>query len=109
MAEMTHEYSNFPETLYSVHNFFDLDDAPINVASTIVQIKNLILNQNYQAASQLLWENKDVLSKYMIDARFINALEEEIRNLEIYTQTRVQGLFYQEREPDGVAGDVWIA
>ena len=109
MASYSHEYSNFPEQLYIRKKFLDLKDAPNNVATIITQIKNLMVNQNYQAAYEQLFENQNVLSQYMIDARYVNALEEELRNLEIYTRKKIQGLYYQEREPEGVTGDVWIA
>ena len=43
MADYTHEYSNFPETLYTLHNFLDLKDAPANVASIVYEIKERIV------------------------------------------------------------------
>lgn len=109
MASYSHEYSNFPEQLYVRRQFLDVKDAPTNVAAIITQIKNLVVNQNYQAAYEQLYENQNILSQYMIDAKYINTIEEELRNLEIYARKKVQGLYYQEREPDGVTGDIWIA
>ena len=109
MASYTHEYSDFPNTVYSVHNFLDLKDAPVSIASVITQIKTYIVNKNYTAAATLLDEYKNQLSQYMIDAKYINTLDEELRNLEIYTKSQKQALYYQNEKPDGVAGDVWIS
>ena len=109
MAEITHEYSNFPNQIFVRNNFLDLKDAPASVVYTVTQIKSLIANGNYSAAAKALDDNKNVLAQYMIDAKYINHMEEEIRNLEIYTKSKIQGLYYQLEEPDGVTGDVWIA
>ncbi len=109
MASYTHEYSSFPTGLYTVNNFLDLKDAPNDVATLVMQIKDYILNGNFTMASSVLEENKDTLKRYIIDATYINKLDEELRNLEIYTRTKKQGLYYQASEPDCVLGDVWIA
>lgn len=109
MASYTHEYSNFPNTVYTVRNFLDLKDAPTNVADVVTQIKDYIVKKNYSAAASALEENKNVLAQYMVDAAYINRLDEELRNLEIYTRTKKQALYYQTEKPDGVAGDVWIS
>ncbi len=108
MADYTHEYSNFPDTLYTLHNFLDLKDAPVNVASIVYEIKNLILMESYNQAALKLEENKNLLSQYFIDATFINTLDEELRNLEIYSKSKKQALYYTPEEPEGVSGDVWI-
>lgn len=109
MASYTHEYSDFPNVMYSVHNFLDLKDAPSTVVTTVTTIKNYILNKNYAQAATLLEEQKSTLSKYMVDATYINTLDEELRNLEIYTKSKKQALYYQDTKPAGVSGDVWIS
>ena len=108
MASYTHEYSDFPNRLYSVNNFLDLKDAPSSVVDTVTSIKEYIAKGNYSQASALLERSKDVLASYLIDARYINTLDEELRNLEIFTRSSKQALFYQNDEPDGVLGDVWL-
>ena len=108
MADYTHEYSNFPTTIYTLHNFLDLKDAPLNVASVVSDIKNLILQGSYNQAALKLEENKNILSQYLIDATFINTLDEELRNLEIYAKTKKQALYYTTEVPEGVSGDIWI-
>lgn len=109
MASYTHEYSNFPNSLYTVNNFLDLKAAPTNVVSIVAQIKSYLLNGNYAQAASVLAANQAILKRYIVDATYINKLDEELRNLEIYTRTKKQGLYYQTSEPDCVQGDVWIA
>ena len=108
MADYTHEYSNFPTNIYTLHNFLDLKDAPTSVSMVVSEIKELILQGSYNQAALKLEENKNILSQYMIDATFINTLDEELRNLEIYTKTKKQALYYSTEEPEGVSGDIWI-
>ena len=61
------------------------------------------------ATASLLEDNKNVLAQYMVDAAYINKLDEELRNLEIYTKSKKQAVYYQSDKPDGVTGDVWIS
>lgn len=108
MATMTHEFSRFPEQTYALHNFLNVANAPDNVLDTIVQIKTLVANGSYSEAENLLDTNKEELAQYWVDADVINAIEEEIRNLEIYARSTHQAYYYQENEPDATEGDVWI-
>lgn len=108
MADYTHEYSDFPNTLYSLHNFSDLKDAPTSVANVIADIKRLVLEKKYDQAAQMLAENRSLVAPYMIDSTFINTLDEELRNVEIYAKSKKQALYYSDSKPDGVDGDVWI-
>jgi hypothetical protein len=108
MAEMTHEYSRFPNNVYTLHNFRDVRDAPDSVMSIINNIKSLEISGQYNAAAQLIEQNSQTLAQYLIDAETINAIDEEIRNLEIYSIHQSQTLFYQNNEPDCVAGDIWL-
>lgn len=109
MATYTHEYSDFPNTMYTVRNFLDLKDAPTSVATIVTQIKTYIVNKNFSAAAAMLEDYKNVLAQYMVDAAYINKLDEELRNLEIYTKSKKQAIYYQSDKPDGVTGDVWIS
>ena len=108
MSTMTHEFSRFPEQTYLLHNFNNVANAPSNVLDIIVKIKSLVISGLYSEAEQLLEDKKEVLSQYWVDADVINAIEEEIRNLEIYARSRHQAYYYQDEEPDAVEGDVWI-
>ena len=108
MATMTHEFSRFPEQTYALHEFKNVANAPDSTLDIIVQIKQYVASGLYNEAEQLLENNKEALSQYWVDADVINAIEEEIRNLEIYTRSTHQAYYYQEEEPDASEGDVWI-
>ena len=102
----THEYSNFPSTLYTLHNYQDADDS---VAPLINQIRAYIASGNYDQAKYYINQNKAVLAPYILNMETINALEEEIRNLEIFARTKVQSIYITPLEPDEPeVNDVWI-
>lgn len=108
MATMTHEFSRFPQQTYALHRFENVANAPNTVLDIIVQIKAFVINGQYAEAEALLENNKEALQQYWIDADVINAIEEEIRNLEIYSRSTHQAYYYQLEEPDASEGDVWI-
>ena len=102
----THEYSNFPNTLYTLHNYQDVDDS---IASLVNTIKAYMAAGNYTQAQYYIDQNKGVLAPYILNMETINALEEEIRNLEIFARTRIQSVFISLTEPDEPeVNDVWI-
>lgn len=102
----THEYSNFPNTLYTLHNYQDADD---NVAPLINQIRSYMASGNYDQAKYYIQQNYSVLQPYILNMETINALEEEIRNLEIFAQTKVQSVYISANEPEEPEeNDVWI-
>lgn len=106
--QYTNEYSKFPNKLYTKHSFQDMKDAPASVVTLVEDIKTYMRAKNYTQAARILQENKSTLAKYMIDITYINTLDEEIRNLEIYCKVKKQSVYYTTTEPDGVNGDVWI-
>lgn len=108
MATMTHEFSRFPEQTYALHNFLNVVNAPDSTLDIIVKIKSYVASGLYSEAETLLEDNKETLAQYWVDADVINAIEEEIRNLEIYTRSTHQAYYYQDEEPDATEGDVWI-
>lgn len=105
MAEMTHEYSQFPEQIMELHNFKDADDS---IANVINQIKDLQSQGLYNQAQRIVEQNKDVLGSYIISAENLNAIDEETRNLQIYSKQVQQSIYYQDSEPSGFLYDVWI-
>lgn len=109
MSKFLHEFSKFPEQLYTPHNFKNVADAPPEVINIIQLIKSAVQAGSYSKASQLLTENKTLIAPYWIDADMINALEEEIYNMELYAKKETQCHYYCEDEPNGIEGDVWIA
>lgn len=108
MASYTHEFSNFPDTLYVRGEFEDLADAPSSVVDVVTQIKQYVIEGKYTDAANLLTINKDALAPYYMDANHINALDEELRNVEIYVKGQRQGIYLSDTMPDCVIGDVWI-
>lgn len=104
----THKYSNFPNQMFQSTDFRDLKDAPSNVISIVNQIETHLSSKEYSQASALLEENKTLLSPYLIGAEFVNSLNEEIRNVEIYTKSNKTGQYYTDQRPDAVKGDIWI-
>ena len=108
MAVITHEYSKFPTHTYTLHNFLNVGDAPESILNIISNIKTMISRGQYNTAATLFAENKTSLANYYIDSSIVNAIEEEIRNLEIYAKSQQQAYYYGENEPDCNVGDVWI-
>lgn len=105
MTEMTHEYSKFPEQIMELHNFKDADDS---IASIINQIKNLQAQGLYNQAQRIVEQNKDVLGSYMLSTEYLNTIDEETRNLQIYAKSVAQSIYIQDDEPEALLNDVWI-
>ena len=103
----THEYSNFPEEIMTRHNFRDADDS---IASIINQINILKSQGQYSRAAQYIQDNKDTLGSYVLGSEYLNTIDEETRNVEIYAKAKKQQIYYSSTEPtDAVSvGDVWI-
>ena len=107
MANYTHEYSLFPDQLLTRHNFKDADDS---VANIINQIKILQANGEYSRAAEFIELNKETLGPYVLGSEYLNTIDEETRNLEIYAKAKKQQIFYQDDEPvdDTWKNDVWL-
>lgn len=106
MAYYTNEYSSFPYKLMSLHNFKDVDDS---VASAINQIKMLQSQGKYDKVNEIIQANKEKLGQYCHGAEYINGLDEETRNLEIFSISKKQSIYYLEEEPEWATTlDVWI-
>jgi hypothetical protein len=110
MAEITNEYSLFPNQLLMSHNFRDVDDY---IASKIEEVKALQSQGRYAEAADLVQELEDQygnpLSDYIINAEYANAIDEETRNLEIYAMRSKQSIYYNSTEPEtAIEQDVWI-
>ena len=107
MAEMTHEYSQFPDKIWERRYFKDADDG---IATIINQIKNLQSQGLYNQAQRIVEQNKDVLGKYIVDSEYLNAIDEELINLEIYSKQQQQSIYIQSEEPENaMLGAVWIS
>ncbi len=88
------------------HYFKDIDNT---IADLINQIKTLQAQGQYDRVNAIIKENKENLAQYVIGSDYINAIDEEIRNLEIYAKSKKQSIYYEESEPEyAVHSDVWI-
>lgn len=106
MTEMTHEYSNFPDKIFDRTDYQDMDDDTSMIAN---QIKDLKSKGLYGQAQKIIEQHYGKLKKRVIDAEAINAISEELRNLEIYSKQIQQSVFMQNDEPICVCvDDVWI-
>lgn len=106
MAGMTHEYSAFPNKLWQPRYFKDVDSKTAEITK---QIKELQAQGLFDQAQQIAEQNKAILSGCTLDSEYINALDEEMINLEIYAKQKKQSIFIQATEPENVVSDdVWI-
>lgn len=107
MADYTNEYSSFPDQILTRHNFKDVDDS---IASIVNQIKTLQANGEYSRAAAYIDMNKDTLGPYVLGSEYLNTIDEETRNVEIYCKSKKQQIYYQDDEPAKTAYqyDVWL-
>lgn len=106
MAEMTNEYSKLPDEIYERHNFKDVDDS---VGELITQIRTLQAAGDYAGASEIIEANKDTLEPYILSTEYINAIDEETRNLEIMVSGSLHLYYLSDSEPENILkGDIWI-
>lgn len=105
MATYTHEYSSFPDSLYTRTHYLDANDI---IGALITQIRTLQAEGKYTEAQQLITENKTTLKRYLLTTEAINAIEEETRNLEIYAKGHMQSIYYGSEPEVAFNDDVWI-
>ena len=107
MSSYTHDYSNFPAQIMTRHEFRDADDS---VASYINQINSLKAEGKYSQAARKVDEYKNILAPYVLGSEYLNTIDEETRNVEIYAKSKKQQIYYQDDEPDTEpsVNDVWL-
>lgn len=107
MPSYTNEYSQLPRQLMTLHQFRDVTD---NIAEFVDQIKAMQARGSYSQAAKLIEQNKDLLSKHVLSAEYLNFLDEETRNLEIMAKSKNQSIYYQDDNPIEccLTNDVWI-
>lgn len=112
MATYTHEYSTFPDRIMERTTFKNITDSMASIVNTI---KSLQAVGNYQDADALIAANKDTLKEYILTMEYLNFLDEETRNVEIFLTSLnaeaplAQSVFYQTTEPSNAKkGDVWL-
>ena len=102
----THEYSNLPLQIMQRHYFKDVDNT---IAPLINQIKELQANCEYDKVNEIINQNISNLAQYALSSDYMNAIDEETRNLEIFARSKKQQIYYDEEEPEyAVEFDIWI-
>lgn len=107
MAQYENEFSSFPSKKITRHNYKNIDN---NVADLINQI-NLLRSQGlYSQAANIIQNNAEILSNYIVDAVTFRTWEEEIYNAQKYAKQVQQSIYFEENEEDVdcLEGDVWV-
>ena len=98
--------SQFPESSLVIQEKQDVND---DMVSIVTQIENYIKAGNTVRANELLAENKDLLEVAIINAAFINLLQEEIRNIGEFALSK-QSNYVSDEMPttQDAPGSYWI-
>lgn len=104
MADYTHEFSNFPDSLVDMKTFKDIDDS---IASIVSQIETAKANGDFATAVAIISAHPE-LADYDFSANDINRIIEEIRNSQIYATSMTNAITYGNTEFRGSVGDIWI-
>lgn len=107
MGQYENEFSNFPSKKITKHNFRNVNDG---IANLINKIKHLQSQGLYEQAANLIQNNKETLSQYIVDAVTFRTWEEEIYNAQKYAKQIQQSIYFEENENDVdcLDGDVWV-
>lgn len=101
--------AHWPKSLLDLTDYRDADNT---VGILIAQIKSYQEAGDFDAAQELIRQNYDTLKHYTFSSGSINKYIEELRNLEIYTKSKKQQIFYEPTEEVAsiyaVLQDVWI-
>lgn len=106
MSQYENEFTNFPHKLITKHNFKNVDE----ISAPIINQINTLRSQGFYAqAAQIIQNNKELLSPYIVDAVIIRMLEEEIYNTQKYAKQQQQSVFFEDEEPDYCEEeDIWL-
>lgn len=108
MIDYTHQAgAQFPDALITLTHYKDADNT---VGSIIAQIKAFQESGDFDSAQALINQHAATLKQYVFDSSAINKYVEELRNLQIYTKSHKQQIFYSASEPSAyiTTNDVWI-
>lgn len=105
MANLTHEYSNFPAKVIDLPHFKDIDDG---IAEIVNQYMTLYNVGDYAGAAKILSDNNLDLSDYIVGAKVINTFIEELRNAQIVALQKQQVIHTTADEPDAPLNDIWV-
>lgn len=101
--------AHWPLSLIDLTHYKDADNT---VGELIAQIKAYQEAGDFDAAQAIITEHATELKPYAFDSAAINKYVEEIRNLEIYTKSKKQQVFYAPTEEEAsnfaILNDVWL-
>lgn len=101
--------AHWPLSLIDLTHYKDADNT---VGELIAQIKAYQEAGDFDAAQAIITEHAAELKPYAFDSAAINKYVEEIRNLEIYTKSKKQQVFYSPTEEEASnfvdINDVWL-
>ena len=98
--------SKFPEASLVIQEKQDVNDSIVTV---VTDIEKYIKDGDVSSANSLLVKHKDVLEASLIDAAFINLLQEEIRNIGEYSLSKQTNYVSAEMPTtQEVPGSYWI-
>lgn len=103
--EYLKRYSNFPASIMTLSGFQDVTDSN---ASLINRIKDLRRSGKYAEANQLINNNAAIIKKMSINAQWVNKMEEELINAQIFAIKNQQQVYIQTTEPEAEENDIWL-
>lgn len=99
--------SQFPDKVMNLRTFKDVDATALSLVNQIKKLQNA---GDFKNASLLIEQNKEFLDNYILSAEYLNFLDEETRNIEIFAKGNSQSTYYQDIVPSNISSknDVWI-
>lgn len=106
MPGYTYEYANFPNGYIEKHNFKDIYEADEVTLQLITEIENSTNEHAVELMS--IPTNAELIKQYIIRAKTINTIIEELRNTQIYAKKVQQNIYINEDPKDPQFGDIVI-
>lgn len=101
--------AHWPLSLIDLTHYKDADNT---VGELIAQIKAYQEAGDFDAAQAIITDHAEELKPYAFDSAAINKYVEETRNIEIYTKSKKQQVFYEPTEEQAsnfiTINDVWL-
>lgn len=107
-TKMTSEYSQLGSgQLYQAHNFENVNE---DISQLYYEIKKCRSTGDYKRLKELIESLNITLNKNSITSKHVNAISEELRNMEIISkEQKEQTIFYGSAIPSDIrTNDIWI-
>ena len=105
--------SNFPASIISIGTKKDIDSYVVDsatgttVADLVTQYYSYIDSADIDSAKALYEANKSILESYIIDAAYINRLEEEIYNTGLLVLKQAVSVINESEPADQMTDGYW--